>query len=98
MFRAASITVCGEVKGVGFRRYVWRVAKSIGLKGFVENLADSDCVKIYVEGEDREIKELLNRIVQNRVYIITHINTVEHEYSGLYTDFAIIKCVGEEEV
>ncbi|MEL9940490.1 MAG: acylphosphatase [Ignisphaera sp.] len=98
MLKASSITICGEVKGVGFRRYVWRIAKTLNLRGFVENMPNSNCVKIYVEGADSEIRELVNRILQNRVYTITNINVVDHEYRGLYTDFTIVKCVGEEEV
>ncbi|MEM0026993.1 MAG: acylphosphatase [Ignisphaera sp.] len=96
MLKASSITICGEVKGVGFRRYIWRIAKMLGLRGFIMNIPNSDCVEIYVEGIDSEIRELIDRVLQNRVYTINRVDVVEHEYKGLYTDFMIIKCAGEE--
>uniref|UniRef100_A0A7J3QEU4 acylphosphatase n=1 Tax=Ignisphaera aggregans TaxID=334771 RepID=A0A7J3QEU4_9CREN len=95
--KALSIILCGEVKGVGFRRYVWRVAKALNLKGYVENVSGRDCVKIYIEGDVDIINEFKNRITVNRVYRIDHIETLEHIYTGRYNDFTIVKCVGEEE-
>uniref|UniRef100_A0A7C5TJM0 acylphosphatase n=1 Tax=Ignisphaera aggregans TaxID=334771 RepID=A0A7C5TJM0_9CREN len=95
--KALYITLCGEVKGVGFRRYVWRVAKTLNLKGYVENVSGRDCVKIYVEGDIDMINELKNRIISNKVYRIEYIETLEHVYTDKYNDFTIVKCVGEEE-
>ena len=46
-----AITVSGMVQGVGFRPYVYRLAREMGLRGFVRNTADG--VLIELEGEGR---------------------------------------------
>ena len=52
------IRVRGLVQGVGFRPYVWRLAKELGLQGWVRN--DSAGVTIAVDGE--KIAEFLARL------------------------------------
>jgi len=96
--KALLLTLCGEVKGVGFRRYVWRIAKTLNLKGYVENVPGKDCVNIYVEGDKSLIDEFVNRIKMNKVYRIDYVETQEKTYTGIYNDFIIIKCVGEEDL
>jgi hydrogenase maturation protein HypF len=46
--RASRLTVFGVVQGVGFRPYVYRLAKGLGLKGWVENAGSG--VEIHIEG------------------------------------------------
>ena len=46
----ATIMVSGIVQGVGFRPFIYRMAKRQGLRGFVRNRADA-VVEISVEGE-----------------------------------------------
>ena len=48
--KRASIRVYGIVQGVGFRPFVYNLAISLGIRGFVLN--DSDGVVIEAEGED----------------------------------------------
>jgi hydrogenase maturation protein HypF len=55
------IHVTGIVQGVGFRPFVYRVAKSLALLGYVQNLGDAG-VEIVVEGEENRIKELIRNI------------------------------------
>jgi hydrogenase maturation protein HypF len=50
MVERAKITVKGVVQGVGFRPYVYALASSLNLKGFVTNTADG--VSVDVEGEN----------------------------------------------
>ncbi|PNV81208.1 MAG: hypothetical protein C0179_03855 [Fervidicoccus sp.] len=59
--KAKKITVTGVVEGVGFRPFVYRVANSLGLKGYVKNLGGSE-VLIHVEGNEREIENLVEHI------------------------------------
>jgi acylphosphatase len=94
--KALYIILCGEVKGVGFRRYVWRLAKTLNLKGYVRNVPNRDCVEVYIEGDADLIDEFKNRVISNKVYRIEYIETLEHMYTGRYNDFIIVKCVGEE--
>lgn len=48
--RAQSIRVSGVVQGVGFRPFVFRIAKAHGIRGWVLN--DADGVRIHAEGGD----------------------------------------------
>ena len=51
------IRVRGRVQGVGFRPFVWRHARALGLSGHVLN--DGEGVLIRVSGASREIDELV---------------------------------------
>jgi len=94
---AMLITVYGEVKNVGFRRFVWRLAKTLNLKGYVENVLNEDCVRMYVEGCAEKLEELLSRIsTAGKAYGITKMEVKEQIYTGKYSDFIIVRCVGEE--
>ncbi|MGA2108731.1 MAG: acylphosphatase [Syntrophorhabdales bacterium] len=55
------ITVHGVVQGVGFRPFIYRLAREHGLKGWVLNT--SSAVEIEVEGNDGEIEVFLSRIL-----------------------------------
>jgi hydrogenase maturation protein HypF len=52
---AARLTVFGVVQGVGFRPYVYRLARRLGLDGWVENAGSG--VEIHVEGPARAAVE-----------------------------------------
>ncbi|MGZ5423521.1 MAG: carbamoyltransferase HypF [Candidatus Aminicenantales bacterium] len=51
---AARLTVFGVVQGVGFRPYVYRLARGLGLDGWVENAGSG--VEIHVEGPSRIVR------------------------------------------
>jgi acylphosphatase len=48
----------GRVQGVGYRYFVIRQARSLGLKGHTRNLDDGS-VEIVAEGEEAELRQLL---------------------------------------
>jgi hydrogenase maturation protein HypF len=52
---AARLTVFGVVQGVGFRPYVYRLAHSLGLDGWVANAGSG--VEIHVEGPAPAVRE-----------------------------------------
>ena len=64
MKKRAEIHVTGIVQGVGFRPFVYNLAESLSLTGFVLNLGDAG-VKIVVEGNEHSIKNLVSRIKRN---------------------------------
>ncbi len=55
------VIVRGFVQGVGFRAYVLRIARLLGLTGYVRNLPSGE-VEIHAEGEDEKINDFLNRV------------------------------------
>lgn len=54
------LTITGTVQGVGFRPFVWRLASSLGMAGFVRNLPCG--VEIEVEGSRNAIEEFDRRL------------------------------------
>jgi acylphosphatase len=61
MTTRAEILVDGDVQGVGFRYYVRREARRLGVTGYVENL-DDGTVKIVGEAQKEKIDQLVERI------------------------------------
>jgi hydrogenase maturation protein HypF len=59
--KAYKIRVVGVVQGVGFRPFVYRLAKSLNLKGYVVNLGGSE-VEVHVEGDESYLREFLARM------------------------------------
>lgn len=59
--KAVEIYVSGIVQGVGFRYFTARIAKELGIKGFVKNLSDGR-VYIYAVGEERALEKFISNI------------------------------------
>lgn len=57
----AAYTVQGRVQGVGFRPFIWRLAKELNLSGFVKN--SSAGVRIEAQGETAALLEFESRIL-----------------------------------
>ncbi|CAG4883088.1 Carbamoyltransferase HypF2 [Georgfuchsia toluolica] len=60
MTEARHIRVTGLVQGVGFRPFVWRLARELELAGWVRN--DAAGVEIAAEGETRQLDILIDRL------------------------------------
>lgn len=58
------VSVSGVVQGVGFRPFIYRLASSLGLAGYVMNLPWG--VLIEAEGEEGELNELILRIPREK--------------------------------
>ena len=82
------IFVSGTVQGVGFRPTVYRVAKSLGLKGYVLNKGSN--VEIGIEGSD-EKEEFLDAL-QKKLPPLAAIDKIEIKDDPIvgYDDFEII--------
>src|SRR5512136_1204228 len=78
------ITVYGIVQGVGFRPTVYRVAKAMGLKGYVLNTGSN--VEIHL---DRDPEEFLRRLKES-LPALARIDRAEvEETDEALQDFAI---------
>ena len=53
--------VRGDVQGVGFRYFVQRTARGLGLRGWVRN-NDDGSVEIVAEGDRRKLEELARAV------------------------------------
>jgi len=82
-------TVSGMVQGVGFRYFVERVARSLGLVGYVRNLYDGS-VEVYAEGDRARLELLGGRLRKGPSY--ARVDEVREEWgdaTGKYDSFRI---------
>ncbi len=86
------ITVRGIVQGVGFRPFVYRLARSMGLKGYVKNTG-TGCVEIVV---DRNVKEFVERLRKEKPPIARIDDVVVEEVDEKLADFQIVKSGGKK--
>lgn len=86
------ITVTGIVQGVGFRPFIYRIATSNNLKGYVRNRGDAG-VEIIVEGRELDIKSFLTDLKEKKPLnaIINHTFIKHGRGKGELTSFKIIR-------
>ncbi|MEN3014174.1 MAG: carbamoyltransferase HypF [Endomicrobiia bacterium] len=61
--KAKKIEVYGKVQSVGFRPFIYNLAKRFDLKGYIRNKTSS--VEILVEGKEQSLNEFLKKIRTN---------------------------------
>lgn len=79
----------GVVQGVGFRFFIFRLAKEYGLKGIVKNLVDG---RVYIEAEGNQeiIRQFIKDVkIGNRWSVVKAINLEWENYSGKYKNFDV---------
>ena len=82
-------TVYGRVQGVYFRAFVTRLAKEMGLAGYVRNLPDGG-VEVRTEGERQKLERLVSQLkVGPPAAKVNEVITVWSEYTGSYSGFSI---------
>jgi len=93
--KLAEVTVRGVVQGVGFRPFVYRLAQSHNLKGWVRNT--SGTVEIEVEGDEESLEDFLIDL-EAKAPPIAHIEKVEVTFHPLrgYTEFEIHQSLRQE--
>ncbi len=87
--QARRIIVHGMVQGVGFRYFVQRVGKRLGLTGDTRNLPDST-VEIVVEGTPEPVEEFIREVRKGPP--AAHVDRLEIHgiaVSGRYPTFMI---------
>lgn len=85
----AEIIAKGLVQGVGFRFYVYRHARTLGLKGYTQNLYNGDLLTV-VEGEKGLIEDLYNKIKVGPAYAdVRHASIIWHEFKNEFKNFEI---------
>ncbi len=78
----AQIRVSGQVQGVGFRPFVFKLAHELGLAGWVRN--DSAGVEIAVEGEHPQVMRLIERL-QSEPPVLARVEKVTHDLAQVAT-------------
>ena len=83
------LRIHGKVQGVGFRFFATRVARRLGLKGWIENLRDGT-VEAQVEGEAAAIDDWIKEIKEGpRFAEVTKIDQQRKEFTGKLADFDV---------
>ena len=85
-----SATFYGRVQGVFFRYFVQNVARELGLKGYVRNLASVDAVEVQAEGEKQQLNKLLEQLkVGPPRARVERVEVKWADYSGQFSDFSV---------
>ena len=90
---ACRIRVTGVVQGVGFRPFVWRLARELKLTGWVRN--DAAGVEIHAEGNYASLLELVRRLRDESPPLarIDAVSSAPAVHAG-HTDFTIDASTG----
>jgi hydrogenase maturation protein HypF len=91
-----SVIITGIVQGVGFRPFIYNLAKSLSLYGWVNN--SSQGVVIEVEGRHNNLNDFIEKI-KNNPPPLSNIKSIsiKEEPVKKYSDFQIIASVSTEE-
>jgi len=83
-------TVRGRVQGVFFRAFVQRLARQLGISGYVRNLPDGS-VEIRAEGEKSQLDVLAGYLRTGPpASNVTEVVIDWSEYTGEYTGFHVM--------
>lgn len=87
--KAAHVLVEGLVQGVGFRAFVQREARRLGVVGWVRNLPDGR-VEVWAEGAPEAVDALVRRLERGPAGARVESVQAEHPApAGRYTDFQV---------
>ena len=78
----------GEVQRVGYRDAVQKIARKLGITGYVENLENGD-VKIVAEGEENILREFIEKIKINKFPIF--VEKIETKFAEPTREFKYFK-------
>ncbi|MDI9394956.1 MAG: carbamoyltransferase HypF [Euryarchaeota archaeon] len=86
---ARLLHITGTVQGVGFRPYIYQLAKANGIFGYVKNLGNY--VEVFIEGDRKSLDSFLRELPEKTPPLakITEIKTKNHPISG-YSKFSIV--------
>ena len=86
---ARFLHVTGTVQGVGFRPFIYQLAKAHGLFGYVKNLGNH--VEILIEGSPESLEKFLKELPEKKPPLakVTEIRSKNVPFSG-YSKFVIV--------
>lgn len=83
------VIIYGDVIGVGFRAWVARNARELGLTGWVRN-SDEGLVEAVFEGDEEKVKEMIERCKKGpEVAWVEKVVVKWSEASGEFKNFEI---------
>lgn len=85
----AVIRFYGIVQGVGMRFFVWRVARRLGLRGYVRNVEDGS-VEVVVEGPKNLVEELIATVRSEGPGFVSDVRVRYESPKGDFRDFQVV--------
>lgn len=83
------VFVSGRVQGVNYRWFTLDTATSLGLTGWVRNLADGR-VEAEIEGEKEKVDQLLEAMRKGpRLSSVSDVDITEQVFTGQYSSFRV---------
>ena len=83
-------TVYGHVKGVYYRAFTSQHAKSLGLRGYVRNLPQTNAVEVNVEGPKEKLEELIRQLeIGPPESLVENIDVNWSTFTGQFSNFEI---------
>ena len=88
--RRVHVYISGLVQGVAFRWFVRRMARELGVKGWVRNLPDGRVEAVF-EGDERAVERMVELCrVGPPAARVDKVRVQSEEYRGEFDDFKII--------
>ncbi len=86
-----SATVTGHVQGVYYRAFTSRVAKTLGLRGYVRNLTyPSQAVEVVAEGEKSKLEEMVSKLEEGPPEsLVEKVDVKWSDFTGEHVNFEI---------
>lgn len=86
-----SVTVTGHVQGVFYRAYTSRIAKSLGLRGYVRNLPPQmHAVEVVAEGEKSNLEEFVRKLEEGPPEsLVEKVDAKWSDFTGEHVSFEI---------
>ena len=83
--------VSGQVQGVFYRAFTTRVAKSLGLRGYVRNLPpQTHSVEVVAEGEKSKLEELVRQLEGGPPEaLVEKVDVKWSDFTGEFVNFEI---------
>ncbi|KUG28481.1 putative acylphosphate phosphohydrolase [hydrocarbon metagenome] len=89
MEKSLHCVISGKVQGVYFRAFVQEQAQSLGLRGWVRNLADGK-LEVLAQGDGEAQKALVDLLWQGPAMArVEHVETSHIDYDKTYPGFEI---------
>ncbi len=88
MEKRIKLIISGWVQMVGFRYFVRRMAKKLGLTGYVKNVGKK--VEVVAEGEDEKVDRLYKLCQKGPILAkVTDCKKIERKYKEEFDEFEI---------
>lgn len=78
------LLISGFVQGVGYREFVKKEAKKIGITGWVRNLSDRR-VEILAQGTESQLKDLIKRCEKGS--FLSEVKNISIEWEEINEEF-----------